>query len=71
MKFIPAAEVLAAAEDNDEGKVVFKAYPKLLGIGVGLRLCVDSKDLFTSLSTQNNSIDEYIRGDVGCIRYEF
>ena len=35
------------------------------------RLCVDSKDLFSSLSTQRQSIDRSIRGDVACIRFEF
>ena len=32
---------------------------------------MDSRDLFTSLSTQRNSIDRSIRSDVACIRYEF
>ena len=37
---------------------------------IRVRLCVDSKDLFTSLSTQKNSIDSSITGDVECIRFE-
>ena len=40
-------------------------------MNIKLCLCVDSKDLFTSLSTQRNWIDRSIRGDVGCIRFEF
>lgn len=32
---------------------------------------VASKDIFTSLSTQNNSIDKSIRGYVNVIRYGY
>lgn len=38
---------------------------------IEMRLYVDSKDLFMSMSTKLNSIDLYIRGDVGCIIFEF
>ena len=38
---------------------------------VKLNLCVDSKDLFSSVSTQRNSIDQFIRGDVSSIRFTF
>lgn len=71
VKSVPAAEILAAGEGIDEGKTIARTYSDLLDMDVGMRLCVDSKDLFTSLSTQKNSIDKSIRGDVGCIRYEF
>lgn len=71
VKSVPAAEILAAGEGIDEGKVIAGAYSELLNMDIRVRLCVDSKDLFTSLSTQRNSIDRSIRGDVGCIRYEF
>lgn len=36
-----------------------------------MRLCVDSKDLFTTLSTNKNFIDRPIRGDVGCNEFKF
>lgn len=32
---------------------------------------MDSKDLSKLLSTQGNSNDRSIRGDFGCIRYDF
>ena len=35
------------------------------------RQVVDSKDLYSSLSTQRQSIDKSIRGDVSMIRYYF
>ena len=38
---------------------------------IKLQTCVDSKDMFTSLSTQRNSIDRSIRSDVAFIRFEF
>ena len=48
-----------------------KAYEELLNIEIGLNIIVDSKDLYTTLSTCKNSIDRSIRGDVSVIRYEF
>lgn len=71
VKSVPAAEILAASEGIDEGKSVAAAYSEIMDMDIRVRLCVDSKDLFTSLSTQKNSIDSSIRGDVGCIRFEF
>ena len=68
---MPAAEILAASEAIDEGKMIAKTVSQLLGIPIPLTILVDSKDLFTSMSTQRNSIDRSIRGDVGCIRFEF
>lgn len=71
VRSIPAAEVFAAAEGLDDGKVVCNAYNELLNVNVKLRLCVDSKDFFSSLSTQKLSIHKSIRGYVSSIRYEF
>lgn len=71
VKSVPAAEILAATEGIDEGKTISSAYSELMCMDIKLRLCVDSKDLFTSLSTHRNSIDRSIRGDVSCIRFEF
>ena len=71
MKSVPAAEIFAATEGIDEGKMVAQAYSEVMSMDIKMHLCVDSKDLFTSLSTQRNSIDRSIRGDVGCIRFKF
>ena len=71
VKSVPAAEIFAAAEGIYEGKTVAMAYSELLDVEIKIRVLVDSKDLFTSLSTQKNSIDKSIRGDVRCIRFEF
>ena len=71
VKSVPAAEILAAAEGIDEGKMISGAYSEIFNMKVDLKIFVDSKDLFTSLSTQRLSIDRSIRGDVGSIRFEF
>lgn len=60
VKSVPAAEIFAASEGIDEGKTIAKAYSELLDIQLQLRIAVDSKDLFTSLLTQENSVDESI-----------
>lgn len=51
VKSVPAAEIMAATEGIDEGKMIAMAYSELLGFDVNMKLCVDLKDLFTSLST--------------------
>ena len=43
----------------------------LLGLFVELIVILDSKDLYTSLSTQRQSINRSVRADVNFIRYEF
>ena len=62
---------LGTAEGIDEIKIIANVYRELLDVEIGTQICVDSKDLFTSLSTQRNSIDRSIRSDVACIRFEF
>ena len=66
-----AAEILAAGSAIDEGKILRRVYEEILGMCVNLYNVVDSKDLYTTLSTCRNSLDKSIRGDVGLIRYEF
>lgn len=66
-----AAEILAAGEAIDEGKMIAHTVSLLFGIKVELIIILDSKDLFTSLSTQKNSIDKSVRADVSVIRFEF
>ena len=71
VKSIGSAEVLAAGSAIDEGKLLAKTYSELLDIAVPLRCAVDSKDLYSSLSTTHVPEDKSIRGDVALIRYEF
>lgn len=71
IKSVPAAEILAASEGIHEGKMIASVYSEIFQMEISLRLFVDSKDLFTSLSSQRLSIDRSIRGDVGSIRFEF
>lgn len=47
------------------------ANSELVWLDIKVLLCVDRKDLFTSLSTQRNLIDRSIRGDFSSIRFEF
>lgn len=70
-KSVPAAEILAAGESIDEGNTISSAYSEIVGHKIELSLCVDSKEIFTSVSTQRNSIDKSIRADVASIRFEF
>eukprot|EP00178_Gracilaria_changii_P001336 TRINITY_DN1187_c0_g1_i1.p1 TRINITY_DN1187_c0_g1~~TRINITY_DN1187_c0_g1_i1.p1 ORF type:complete len:639 (-),score=88.06 TRINITY_DN1187_c0_g1_i1:5196-7112(-) len=71
VKSIGSAEVLAAGCAIDEGKVLKRAFSKLLDVEVSLLVVVDSKDLFDTLSTCRNATDRSIRADVSVIRYEF
>lgn len=71
VKSVGAAEILAAGEAFDEGKIIAQAYSTLLGQKIDLIVALDSKYLFQSLSTQRNSIDKSIRDDVNVIRHEF
>lgn len=54
VKSIGSAEIYAAGEAIDEGKVLAKAYERLLGVKTHLWVVVDSRDLFTTLSTCRN-----------------
>lgn len=71
VKSVGAAEILAAGESIDEGKVIAHTYSLLLGFKVKLPIALDSKDLFQTLPTQRNSIDKSIRADVNVIHHEF
>ena len=63
--------MLGAGEAINEGKVLAKALEELLGTEVKLWIVVDSKDLFSTLSTCRLATDRSIRGDVSSIRFEF
>lgn len=71
VRSIGAAEILAVGEAIDEGKLIKSAVSHALCANVKLLVATDSKDLFNSLSTQRNSIDKSIRGDVNLIRFEY
>lgn len=43
----------------------------VLGSSIPLHIVLNSKDLYTSLSTKCNSVDKYIRADVICIQSNF
>lgn len=66
-----AAETIAADEGIDIGKSLASVYSLLLRMPTALIIVVDSKDLFTTLTTQRQSVDRSIRGDIGVIRFEF
>lgn len=55
----------------DEEKILAKALKVLLNGDVSLRICVDSKDLWDSLTTCHKRTDKSVRADVNVIRYEF
>lgn len=69
-KSVPVTEILATTERIDDVKMIGNTSKEILGIDIATQICVDSKDLFTSLSTQRNSIDRLMRSDIACIRFE-
>lgn len=68
---IGAADILAAGEEIYEGKMLFKSLYTVFSTPVPLVIEHDSKDMFTSLRTQKNSVDKSIRFDVNVIRFAF
>lgn len=40
-------------------------------MSIDMTIVVDSKDLYTTLITQSQSIDRSIHGDIGVVRFEF
>lgn len=62
-KSIGLAEILAAGESIGSGKRLVKCYQELLNIKVGLDIVVDTKDLYTTLSTCRNSIEKSIKNE--------
>lgn len=70
-KSIASAELLAAGAAIDQSKQIAQAYKILLNIDVHLCVVVDSKDLFSSLSTCRTPEDKSILADVALLRYHF
>lgn len=66
-----AAQILAAGEAVDEGKVLRDGVQILMDTTVALWISVDSKGLYTSLSTQRTSIDKSSCADLNIIRFDF
>ena len=48
-----------------------RAMSTLLNMPIRLMVALDSRELFSPLSTKRNSIDKSICADVNCIRYEY
>lgn len=71
VKFIGAAKILAPSEAIDEGEMLKIALTLLRYNNITLLVALDSRDLFTTLSTQRNIVDKSTRADVNVIRYEF
>lgn len=71
VRSIGSAEIIAAGIAIDEGKLLVKAYETLLSIKIDLRVAVDSKDLWDSLSSCHEPTDKSVKADVNVIRFEF
>lgn len=71
MKSNAAVEILTVCAAIDEGKNLHETVNILLGKSLDLTIVTNSKDLYTSLLTQKNSIDWSICADVNIISYEF
>lgn len=71
VKSTAAAEIIAAGEGVEHGKVIADAYRLLLNVSIYLVVVVDSKNLFTALTTKRQFVGQSIRGDIGATRYEF
>lgn len=70
VKSTGAAETIAAGEDIEIGKTNARVYFLLLPMKIDLIIVVDSKDLYTTLTTKRQSIGRSIRGDIGVIGFE-
>lgn len=70
VRSIVAGEVLAAGATIDDGVVLKRVYGMPLYIDFELIVALDSRDSFSSLATQWQSIYRSIRSDVNFIRYE-
>lgn len=67
VRSIGAAEILAAVEAIDEGKMLAKSPSMLFSTHVPLFIALDSKDLFTSLSTHRAPFVDSIYNDPSSI----
>lgn len=68
---IRAAEILAAVESIDEGKILAMTMSLVVSTHIPLHVVLYFKDLYTSLFTHRNSVYKSIRADFNCIRFAF
>ena len=71
VRSIASGEVLAVGSAIDKGKILSRTFSKLFKTYVPLSVVVDSKDLFTSLSTCCIPEDKTIRADLELLRYHY
>lgn len=71
LKLIAVGKIIAASEGIDEGVVLKQSNSILLGFTIVLIVVLNSKDFYSSLSTQRQSIDKSFRADVNYTRYQF
>lgn len=70
VQIIGATEILAAGDAIGEGKELARSLSQICSVGVPLQTDLDSKELFTSLSTQRSRIDKSIRPNVSVKKFE-
>lgn len=68
---IGAAEIVAAREAIDERNMLARNMSSIVNVRIPVIVALDRGDLFTSHSTQRNSVNKSIRCDFNVIRYEF
>ena len=68
---IGSAETIAAVIAIDEGKLLCRSIRSLINVEVKLRICVDSKDLWDSLTTCHEPTEKSIKADVNVIQYAY
>lgn len=66
-----AAEILAASGVIDKGKILKAEISKIVNGTGPLSNGINSKELYSSLSTRRKSIDKSIRAVVNVIRFEY
>lgn len=71
LESVVAAEILVASEAFNEVRIIAHAYQQLLSVQINIQVCVDSWDIFTSLSTPKNSVDRSIRRIFASLSYAF
>lgn len=69
--YIGTAEIIAAGEIINEGKMLATTASSLHSSRVSLLIALYSKDMFTSLSTQRNGMDKPIHEDKNYIWHAF
>ena len=68
---IGTAGTIAASTAINQGKILTNDNENFLGFKGHRRNIIDSKDLWTTLTTCIETTDKSVKGDVNVIRYEF